>query len=150
MFESKRPSSPRSAHCLVTDVGVDELNKQHLRLASYAVELSQIVEEISAREPTQADWRHVDALFSRICLFVATHFRSEEELMEKHGYPAYANHKGLHNQFSSELAEVQSNINNRNLKFGGKCCTLLWDFLFVHINEVDIKYKEFLEEKGII
>lgn len=150
MFDRKRPSSPQSAHCLVTDVGVDELNKQHLRLASYAVELSQIVEEISARKPTQADWRHVDALFSRIRLFVATHFRSEEELMEKHGYPACAHHKGLHNQFSSELAAVQSKINNRNVKFGGKCCTLLWDFLFVHINEVDIKYKEFLEEKGII
>ncbi len=150
MFEHKRPSSPQSTHCLVTDVGVDELNKQHLRLASYAVELSQIVEETSTREPTQADWRHVDALFSRICLFVAAHFRSEEELMEKHGYPAYPNHKSLHDKFSSELADVQSKINNRNLKFGGKCCTLLWDFLFVHINEVDIKYKEFLEEKGII
>ncbi len=70
--------------------------------------------------------------------------------MEKHGYPAYADHKRLHNQFSSELADVQSKINNRNTKFGGKCCTLLWDFLFVHINEVDIKYKEFLEEKGVI
>jgi hemerythrin-like metal-binding protein len=131
-------------------VGVDELNKQHLRLASYAVELSQIVEEISPGEPTQADWQHVDALFGRICLFVAAHFRTEEELMEKHGYPAYAGHKGRHDQFLSELAEVQSKINNRNLEFGGKCCTLLWDFLFVHINEVDIKYKEFLEEKGII
>jgi hemerythrin-like metal-binding protein len=150
MFERKRPSSPQSAHCLVTDVGVDELNKQHLRLASYAVELSQIVEEISPGEPTQADWQHVDALFGRICLFVAAHFRTEEELMEKHGYPAYAGHKGRHDQFLSELAEVQSKINNRNLEFGGKCCTLLWDFLFVHINEVDIKYKEFLEEKGII
>jgi len=150
MFERKRPSSPQSTCCLVTDVGVNELNKQHLRLASYAVELSQIVEEISAKELTQADWRHVDALFSRICLVVAAHFRSEEELMEKHDYPAYADHKGLHNEFSSKLAEVQSKINNRNLKFGGKCCTLLWDFLYVHINEVDIKYKEFLEEKGII
>ncbi len=150
MFERKRPSSPQSAHCLVTDVGVAELNKQHLRLASYAVELNQIVEEISAREPTHADWRQVDALFSRICLIVAAHFRSEEDVMEKHGYPAYADHKRLHNQFSSELADVQSKINNRNLKFGSKLSNLLWDFLYVHINEVDIKYKEFLEEKGVI
>ncbi len=149
MFERKRPS-PQSAHCLVTDVGIDELNKQHLRLASYAVELNQIVEEISAREPVQADWRHVDALFSRICLFVAAHFRSEEEMMEEHAYPATADHKGLHNQFSAELADVQSKINNRNLEFGGKLSNLLWDFLYIHINEVDIKYKEFLEEKGII
>ncbi len=150
MFERKRPSSPRRTNCLVTDVGVAELNKQHLRLASYAVELNQIVEEISAREPTQADWRHIDALFSRICLFVTTHFRSEEELMEKHGYPACAEHKGLHKQFSNDLADVQSKINNRNLKFGSKLSNLLWDFLYVHINEVDIKYKEYLEEKGVI
>ncbi len=150
MFERKSPSSPQRTNCLVTDVGVAELNKQHLRLASYAVELNQIVEEISARRPTQTDWRQIDALFSRICLFVAAHFRSEENLMEEHGYPAYAEHKDLHRQFSSELADVQSKINNRNLKFGSKLSNLLWNFLYVHINEVDIKYKEFLEEKGVI
>ena len=150
MFKRKRSFSPQSAHCLVTDVGVNELNQQHLRLASYAVELNQIVEEITTRDRTEADWRDVDALFSRICLCVSAHFRSEEELMEKHGYPGYADHKSLHNQFSHNLEEVQSKINNRNLKFGGKLSNLLWDFLYVHINEVDIKYKVFLEEKGII
>jgi hypothetical protein len=69
-------------------------------------------------------------------------------LTDEEDKPLYR--KRLPNELSSELADVQSKINNRNLKFGGKLSTLLWDFLYVHINEVDIKYKEFMEEKGII
>ena len=64
MFEHKNSPSPQRTNCLVADVGVAGLNKQHLRLASYAVELNQIVEEISASKPTPADWRQIDALFS--------------------------------------------------------------------------------------
>ncbi len=150
MFETKRRPSPESAHCLVTDVGVPELNKQHLRLASYAVELNQIVEEVAAREPTKADWRHIDALFSRICLFVAVHFRSEEDLMLEHEYPNLADHKALHDKFNNELGDIQSKINNRNLQFGAKLSNLLWDFLYIHINEVDVHYRDYLIEKGII
>jgi len=148
MFGLKADKSYEGKHCLLKNVGVMSLNKQHLRLASYAMEFSQIVEQLSDREPGAEDWKHIDALFSRISLFVATHFREEEELMRIYDYPEYPGHKRQHDVFVQELAQIQAQINNRNIKFKGKLSTLLWDWLYTHINEVDYQYREFFREKG--
>ena len=141
--------SHESQRCLLSDVGVAKLNKQHLRLASYAVEFQQIAEELAEREPSHDDWKHIDALFSRISRYVAEHFRDEEALMVEHHYPDYAAHKKMHEKFIAELARIQSQINNRNAKFKGKLSTLLWSWLYGHINEVDFKYREFFRSKGL-
>lgn len=149
MLNPKAPPAPKSAHCLMTDVGISALNKQHLRLASYAMEFNQIVEDLAAREMNQKDWKHIDALFSRISLFVATHFRDEEEMMREHGFPGLRHHEKLHNKFIDEMARVQSQVNNRKIAFTGKLSTLLWDFLYGHINVEDAQYGEFFRENGI-
>ncbi len=149
MLNSKAPSPPQSAHCLMTDVGVSTLNSQHLRLASYAMEFNQLVEELTTREMNQKDWKQVDALFSRIMLFVAVHFKDEEEMMREQGFPGFSRHKKLHDKFTSEMAGVQSQINNRKVSFSGKLSNLLWDFLYVHINEEDAQYGEFYRQKGV-
>lgn len=150
MLNSKAPPPPpQSAHCLVSDVGISVLNKQHLRLASYAMEFNQLVEELTTREINQKDWKHVDALFSRIMLFVAVHFRDEEGMMQEHDFPKYKQHKKLHDKFIDELASVQSQINNRKIAFTGKLSNLLCDFLYGHINNEDSQYGDFYRENGI-
>ncbi len=146
-FKSARPR--QIGNCLLADVGVNACNKQHLRLASYAVEFHEMVESLAEKEPDKQDWRQIDALFSRITRFVAVHFREEEDLMVKHGYPDYARHRTLHEKFIKDLANVQSQINNRNIRFKGKLSTMLWNWLFNHINVEDYKYREFFLEKGV-
>ena len=149
MVGSKVVDSHESRNCLLADVGIAKLNKQHLRLASYAVEFQQIVEDLVAREPNRDDWRHVDSLFSRISRYTVEHFRDEEALMVAYEYPDYLPHKKSHEKFVEELAQVQSQINNRNVKFKGKLSLLLWNFLYGHINDVDFEYREFFLSKGI-
>ena len=149
MFGFANLSHKDDSHCLLKDVGVAEFNKQHLMLASYTVEFHKIVIELSTREPTIEDWRHIDALFSRINRFIATHFREEEELLQKHNYPDFANHKVLHEKFSNEITKIQSQINNRNIKFKEKLSNELWGYLYKHINEVDYQYRDFFIEKGV-
>jgi hemerythrin-like metal-binding protein len=149
MFGFKSSASKDTSHCLLKEVGVAELNKQHLRLASYAVEFSLIVDELSTREATNQDWRRIDALFSKIMKFVATHFAEEEALMREHGYPDYASHKKLHDKFSAEMIAMQAQINGRNIKFKKKMSSLLWDWLYKHINEVDYRYRDFFMGKGL-
>jgi len=147
MLNSKAPPPPQSSHCLMTDVGVSNLNSQHLRLASYAMEFNQLVEELTTREINQKDWKQIDALFSRIMLFVAAHFKDEEEMMQNHGFPGFARHQKLHNKFTAEMGTVQSQINNRKIAFSKKLSNLLWDFLYVHINEEDAQYGNFFRER---
>ena len=149
MFGFKSSAAKDDSHCLLKEVGLAELNKQHLRLASYAVEFSLIVDELSAREPVNEDWRRIDALFSKITRYVATHFSEEEELMRKYEYPDYAAHKKLHDKFSAEMRKMQAEINNRNIKFKKKMSSLLWDWLYHHINEIDYQYREFFLSKGL-
>ncbi len=149
MLGMKGAYSHESPHCLLSDVGLAKLNKQHLRLASYVVEFQQIAEELAEREPTHDDWKHIDALFSRISRFVAEHFRDEEALMVVHEYPEYASHKKTHDKFIEEMARIQSQINNRNVKFKGKMSALLWNWLYEHINEVDFRYRDFFLSKGL-
>ncbi len=149
MFGFTRSAARDDSHCLLTEVGVAELNKQHLRLASYAVEFSLIVDELSTREPANEDWRRIDALFSKITRFVATHFSEEEALMRKYDYPDYAAHKKLHDKFSAEMRKMQAEINNRNIKFKKKMSSLLWDWLYHHINQIDYQYREFFLSKGL-
>ena len=149
MLGLKSTRSHESPRCLLSDVGLVKLNQQHLRLASYAVQFQQIVEELSEREPTHEDWKQIDSLFSRITRFVAEHFRDEEALMVAHQYPDYAPHKKMHDKFIEEMARIQSQINNRNVKFKGKLSTLLWTWLYGHINEVDFRYRDFFLSKGL-
>ena len=91
----------------------------------------------------------IDALFSRIMLFVAVHFRDEEEMMQQQGFPGYARHKKLHEKFTAKMAIVQSHINNRKVSFSAKLSNLLWDFLYVHINEEDAQYGSYYRDKGL-
>ena len=149
MFGLRSSSSQDDCPCLLKNVGVSEFNKQHLKLASYAVEFNQLVEELQEREPTVDDWKRVDAVFSRVTLFVATHFREEEEIMRKYNYPGYPGHKKQHDKFVQDLAKIQSQINDRNVKFKGRMSTLLWEWLYNHINEIDVEYRDFFAEKGL-
>lgn len=149
MFGFKAAESYQSEHCLLKNVGVASFNKQHLRLASYAVEFNQIAEQLKDRAPRPEEWKQIDALFSRISIFVATHFREEEDMMETHAYPGFPEHKRQHDRFVEELARIQSQINNRNADFRGRLGSLLWDWLYKHINETDYQYREFFREKGV-
>ena len=145
-----KSSNPKNeSHCLLMDVGVNSINRQHLRLASYAVEFNQIVENLAHKEVTNKDWHRIDALFSRVTRYVQTHFSEEEELMKAHGYPYFDAHKRLHDKFVSDLIKVQSKINNRKIAFKEKFGSMLWDWLIHHINEEDYKYREFFREKGL-
>ncbi|MBF0380820.1 MAG: hemerythrin family protein [Magnetococcales bacterium] len=139
----------RETECLLKNVGVMEFNKQHLRLASYAAEFQQLVDKLSETPPTIEDWRHIDALFGRISRFVAEHFRHEEQLMQEYDYPEYNNQKQMHNSFESKLIDVQSKIRGRDIRFTNDFCKELWEWLFHHINVVDVAYRDFFIEKGL-
>lgn len=145
----KKSSSSADSACLLKDVGVAEFNKQHLRLASYAVEFHQMVVQLSDREPTTEEWRKIDALWYRISRFMTDHFREEEAFMVQHGYPGFNKQKEQHDAFLNKTIKIQDQIKGREIKFKGKLDSMLLNWLIVHINEEDFKYREFFHNKGI-
>ena len=149
MFKRKTRAIAPASHCLLKDVGVNRINRQHLRLASYAVEFNEIIDALGDEAPDVADWRRIDALFNRVMRFVETHFKEEEELMRKHGYPDFKAHKQIHDRFVLELIKVKSQINNRDPAFRKKFGPMLWNWLMHHINEEDYKYRDFFRGRKI-
>ncbi len=142
-------SSSQNDSCLLKDVGVAQFNKQHLRLGSYVVEFSQLVETLQTREPTAQDWRHIDSLWARITGFVSQHFREEEEAMMAHNYPNYKRQKQQHDSFVKKMMDIQAQIRNRKDNFVNKLDVMLWDWLRNHINKEDSQYRDFFREKGL-
>ena len=133
--------------CLMRDVGVMRFNKEHLRLASYAAEFQEVVDSLQDREPNIEDWRHIDALFSRILKVASNHFKAEEEMMSSQGYPGYDSQKKQHDKFLEKMLKVQEDIRDRSIKFKDDFRSMLWDWLIHHINEIDVDYREFFKSK---
>jgi len=147
MFGFKSSNATDDSNVLLRDVGVSEMNKQHIQLASYTVEFHQIVEELKDREATTEDWRRIDSVFSRIMKLVVKHFSEEEQMMKKHSYPDIVNHKQLHAKFVEQMGKIQNEINGRNIKYVEKLSGILWEWLYKHINEVDYGYRDFFNSK---
>ncbi len=137
-----------TASCLIKDVGIMRFNKEHMRLASYVAEFQEVVDSLRTREAIIDDWRHIDALFARILKVASSHFKAEEEMMSSQGYPGYESQKKQHDKFLDKMLKVQDDIRGRKIKFKDDFKSLLWDWLINHINQVDVEYREFFQNKG--
>ena len=138
----------QTSPCLLKDVGIMRFNKEHMRLASYVAEFQEVVDSLRDREATIDDWRHIDALFGRILKVASSHFKAEEEMMSSQGYPGYESQKKQHDKFMDKMLKVQEDIRGRKIKFKDDFKSLLWDWLINHINQVDVEYREFFQNRG--
>jgi hemerythrin len=77
------------------------------------------------------------------------HFREEEKLMKKWGFPELANHRAQHGQFRKQLLEMDQGHHNRKTLAGIECITFLRDWIIQHILTEDKKYGAFFNEKGV-
>ena len=80
-------------------VGVTMLDEQHKRLVST---LNKLIQNPGAgtRSETVAD------ILTELTNYAQEHFKSEEELMVKLGYPNYDDHKKEHLAFTERVAEM--------------------------------------------
>jgi hemerythrin len=145
MSSSNQEQTPS---CLLKDVGIMRFNKEHMRLASYVAEFQEVVDSLRTREAIIDDWRHIDALFGRILKVASNHFKAEEEMMSSQGYPGYESQKKQHDKFMDKMLKVQEDIRGRKIKFKDDFKSLLWDWLINHINQVDVEYREFFQNKA--
>lgn len=78
----------------------------------------ELIEKVAALEELLAQGKADDESFSDAILFVVeyarTHFKEEEDLMEKLQYPGFAQHRKLHDQMINHLAnflkDMQSGV----------------------------------------
>ena len=81
--------------------------------------------------------------------YTATHFATEEELMVKHKFPEYAQHKALHDEFTARVKGWQAAQQGAGAALTLEVMSALRDWLINHIQTVDRKYVPLFKSKGV-
>ena len=117
-------------------VGVDELDGHHQHLG---VLINRLAEHI--RSP--GDGGAVGDILIELADYAIYHFRHEELMMARHGFPQLASHRAEHLQFCEMVAEL-----SYGATLGIVDLSQLFAFLTrwwaCHILQEDMKYKPFL------
>lgn len=132
----------RKLRYMLNDVGVAEFNHAHGRIVDYIVDLQEVIDAVENEAPTESQWLRIEGAHRALDEYVQTHFREEEAALEARNFFAIRVHKEQHRRFEAEVAEVGRKIGARDVSVTVGLKDFLLDWLFKHINQVDMKYKE--------
>lgn len=82
--------------------------------------------------------------------YVASHFSTEEQYMQQHGYAGYAAHKEQHNDFTVKLDELKRRIEREGVGVHTVIATnqLIVSWFVNHIRKVDVQLGSFLKDRS--
>ncbi len=123
-------------------VGVADIDQQHQQLMNLVNDLNDAMLQGKGRQV-------VGEILSNLISYTAGHFAAEERLMQQHGYPEYTEHKAKHGKMVAKVKALQQDVDAGKLTVSGDVMKFLHDWLNKHIKGTDMKYKPFLNAKGV-
>ncbi|PKL45967.1 MAG: hypothetical protein CVV42_18075 [Candidatus Riflebacteria bacterium HGW-Riflebacteria-2] len=128
------------------NVGCPGIDAQH----------KELVEKVNELERLLACGEADDENFSDAILFVVeyarTHFRDEEELMQKMQYPGFVAHRKLHDQMVNHLANFLKDMQSGNGGTFSELVSYLYVWIQAHVLIEDRKFGDYYSlnaEKGL-
>ncbi|MDW8003038.1 MAG: bacteriohemerythrin [Deltaproteobacteria bacterium] len=88
-------------------------------------------------------------VLSELVEYTVYHFSAEEKLLEDHAYPGLAWHRRLHSELTEKTKNLRDRFNSGEYVISIEVMNFLKDWLTNHIGNVDKKYGEFLNAKGV-
>ncbi len=123
-------------------VGCPRIDEQHKELAEKVNELEKLL----------AGGRADEENFSDAILFVVeyarTHFRDEEELMQQMRYPAFAEHRKLHDHMVSHLANFLKDMQSGCGGTFSELVSYLYVWIQAHVLIEDRKFGDFYSQSA--
>lgn len=123
-------------------VNIAEIDQQHKELVSMINELNDAMKERRGKEV-------LGKILNELFAYTATHFKTEEDLFAKYGYPSSESHKKEHVAFVKKVSEFKEGFEKGRLSVTSEVMNFLSDWLRHHIMGTDKKYSQFLNEKGV-
>ncbi len=124
-------------------VGVAQLDREHQQLFALINELHAAMIQGKGREV-------VGRTVTGLMTYVATHFRSEERMLEAARYAELAAHQAEHRAFAAKCANMHERIQAGDLALTIELLNLLKNWLTAHIQQNDQKYAPALAEKATV
>ena len=120
--------------------GVKEADEQHKKLVGLINQLYDAMREGKGKEV-------IDAIIDELVRYADYHFKTEETLMSKYGYPELESHKREHELFVQKVQEFVEKKKKGALTLTMDVMNFLKNWLTNHILGTDKKYGPFLTSK---
>ena len=91
----------------------------------------------------------IDQTLDKALGYTRLHFAAEERLLAENGYPAYPQHKKLHDDFVGSLLCLKERLGEGHTVLAMELITEMQDWLRQHIQNADRQYAVFLKQKGV-
>ncbi len=121
-------------------VGNRELDDHHKAIVSIINDLYVAIQEKSARA-------RLNEILDRLSEYTESHFRREEELMDKLQYPGTPHQKSLHTQMVQKTNSLRKSSACLKDEVARDALSFLKDWWLHHIVALDSQYKPYMEGK---
>ena len=122
-------------------VGVKAMDDQHAVLMDTLNDLRLALVRGLGRE-------QVSEGLNRLIELSRMHFASEEQLLEQHGFPGVAEHRGAHQKLLGQLEDVALRAHHDEIHLNS-ILMFLRSWYMTHVEEQDQKYGAWLNARGI-
>lgn len=124
-------------------VGIEEFDRDHRILLDL---INQFHDAYAMGKGVQ----FMEPVFQTLIEYTQTHFRHEEELMDRHRFPEADNHRTAHRALADEVTGLHGRyMSERNPALCIEMLAFLNNWLRFHILETDMAYKDFFVAKGV-
>ncbi|MCU7495335.1 MAG: hemerythrin family protein [Ignavibacteria bacterium] len=123
-------------------VGIDDIDKQHMKLIGYINELHDAMKIGKAKDI-------MAPILKNLVDYTIYHFSLEEKYLAQNFYPGYLSHKKEHTDFVDHVSGFQKSFNEGSAFISIDVLNYLREWITHHILETDQKYSPFLKGKGI-
>jgi hemerythrin-like metal-binding protein len=123
-------------------VGIKVFDEEHKKLIQV---FNTLYEAIS----TGCVQEHLEEILHELSDYTISHFIHEEEAFRKYNYPEYEEHLAQHNEFRVKIKDLILQHKSGSFSFGMPVFHLLISWIRNHIQIVDRKYKDYLNNKGM-
>jgi hemerythrin-like metal-binding protein len=124
-------------------IGLETIDEQHRTLIGHINKLHRAMAERQGKAATEA-------VLSGLIDYTSGHFKFEEELFAKHGYPEAASHGEKHAKLVGEVLEYARRFDAGEVSVNVEILTFLKNWLTEHILGTDKRYAPFLREHGVL
>lgn len=124
-------------------VGVKELDRQHQRLIQMLNRL------LSRQEPTDTHSEIISDILLAMTRYAEEHFKTEEGLMERYGYPNLEEQKRQHRAYRKKTVDLSMATAYGVDTVPEVLMAYLFDWWVQHILKEDMKYKTFFTAHGV-
>lgn len=127
------------------ETGFPVIDQQHQEMFNLVIKLQQAI-LIPNNQLVIKD------LLKTLLQDTVAHFRLEEDLMQEHCYPAYEQHKQIHDRLTAKIRKVlhQLEVNEEFTVVNKELSHFLHQWLVHHIQGQDRKMIQFFRERNVL